>query len=92
MAYRPVVGVVDLDDGSDYIASTAVVELRPFGSSTGKINCTRLGTSNRYYADSDIDEEKAYHVMVDVGSGFVKRGMINDDQVGTDKTTFVEAF
>lgn len=92
MAFKPVISVVDLTTGDDYVATTASVLLRPFGNVSGQINCTRLGTSNRYIADSDIDETKAYHVMVDIGSGFTKRGMIFDDNVGTDKATFVEAF
>lgn len=92
MAFKPVISVVDLTTGADYTATTATVRLRPFGSTSGEINCTRLGSSNRYLADSDIDETKAYHVYVDIGSGFTKRGMVFDDNVGTDKATFVDAF
>lgn len=76
MAYRPVISVVDLTTGDDYTTSTVTVELRPYGSSTGKINCTRLSTSHRYYADSNVDESKLYDVMVNYGSGFVKRGVV----------------
>jgi len=93
MAFKPVVSVVDLTTGLDYIATTATVVLRPFGvTPTGEINCSRLGASNKYQADSDIDEEKAYHIYVDIGGGFVKRGMVFDDNVGTDKSSFVESF
>ncbi len=92
MAYRPLIKVVDLATGLDWVSSTATVRLRPFGNVSGEINCSRLATSNSYYADSNIDEEKQYHVMVDVGGGFVKRGAIFDENVGTDKITAVEAF
>jgi len=92
MAFAPVIGVTDLSDGSDLTGSTVLVKLRPFGNVSGEINCTRLGTSNKYLADSDVDETKAYHIMVDIGAGYVKRGMVFDDNVGTDKSSVLEAF
>ncbi len=92
MAYKPLIKVIDLTTGLDWTSTTATVRLRPFGNVSGEINCSRLATSNSYYADSDIDESKQYHVMVDVGSGFLKRGVVFDENVGVDKITAVEAF
>lgn len=92
MAFKPLVKVIDLITGFDYISTTADVKLRPFGSTVGQINCSRLGSTNSYYADTDVDESLAYYVMVDIGGGFIKRGMIFDDNVAVEKLTAVDPF
>ena len=87
MAFSPIISVVDETTGLDSTVLHTVL-LKPFGSAAGQINCSRLGSTHRYLADSAIDETKAYHVTIDG----TKKGMIFDDNVVPDKTSFAEAF
>jgi hypothetical protein len=85
---RPIIPIIDEVTGVDFTSTSVVVELKPWGNDAGKIICSRLNSTHRYRANSDIDWTVCYHIYAN--SKLI--GKINDDQINTTKATFVDAY
>ena len=65
MSHRPIFRIINVNTGEGITSKTVNVRVSESIDTGSSINCSRLGTSAHYRADSGLDHEKEYILTVD---------------------------